>query len=71
MNSISKENNFNFPRILVRRTILNWRITPESTTHIYRIKGGGGSGRPGRGCDNSYLKLPKIFGEREGGWLED
>ena len=44
MNSISKENNFNFPRILVRRTILNWRITPESTTHIYRIKGGGGSG---------------------------
>ena len=44
MNSISKVNNFNFPRILVRRTILNWRITPESTAHIYRIKGGGGSG---------------------------
>ena len=31
MNSISKGNNLNFPRILVRRTILNWRITPEST----------------------------------------
>ena len=44
MNSISKVNNFNFLRILVRRTILNWRITPESTTHIYRIKGEGGSG---------------------------
>ena len=42
MNSISKENNFNFPRILVRRIILNWQITPKSTTHIYRIKGGGG-----------------------------
>ena len=23
------------------------------------------------GCDNSYLKLPKISGGREGGWLED
>ena len=31
MNLISKGNNLNFPRILVRRTILNWRITPEST----------------------------------------
>ena len=37
MNSISKENNFNFPRILVRRTILNWRITPESTLTANRI----------------------------------
>ena len=45
MNSISKENNFNFPRILVRRIILNWQITPKSTTHIYRIKRGGGSGQ--------------------------
>ena len=31
MNSISKGNNINFRRILVRRTILNCRITPEST----------------------------------------
>ena len=31
MNSISKGNNLNFPRILVRRTILNRRRTPEST----------------------------------------
>ena len=30
MNSISKENNLNFPRILVRRTILNWRIMHQS-----------------------------------------
>ena len=31
MNSISKGNSLNFPRLLVERTILNWWITPEST----------------------------------------
>ena len=39
MNSISKENNFNFSRILVRRIILNWPITPKSTTHMKEVIG--------------------------------